>query len=107
MGYDTYYLHLSSILVRAGQTVRQGQVVARSGQTGLATGPHLDFRVSRHGQFLNFLRLKLPPAESVANKDMTEFAALKTQLLDRLAGLHPQPTATSAQASPPALAPSR
>jgi len=107
MGYDTYYLHLSSILVRPGQAVRQGQIVARSGQTGLATGPHLDFRVSRHGQFLNFLRLKLPPAESVANKDMTEFAALKTQLLDRLTSLHAQPAATAAQAHPPASAPSR
>jgi len=109
MGYDTYYLHLSSILVRPGQAVRQGQIVARSGQTGLATGPHLDFRVSRHGQFLNFLRLKLPPAESVANKDMTEFAALKTQFLDRLASLHSQPAATAAQARSlaPAAAPSR
>ena len=76
MGYETYYLHLSQILVKPGESVRQGQMVARTGQTGLATGPHLDFRVSRNGQFMNFLRLKLPPAESVAEKDMAEFGRL-------------------------------
>ncbi len=97
MGYETYYLHLSNILVRPGQQVRQGQLIARSGSTGLSTGPHLDFRVARHGQFINFLRLKLPPAESVARKDMNEFAALRTQLLDRLASVHPSPTTTTAQ----------
>ena len=89
-GYETYYLHLSKILVRPGQQVQQGQLIARSGATGLATGPHLDFRVTRHGQFLNFLRLKLPPAESVAQKDWDEFAATRTQLLDRLGSLHTQ-----------------
>jgi len=90
MGYETYYLHLSNVVVRPGQQVAQGQLIARSGATGLATGPHLDFRVTRHGQFLNFLRLKLPPAESVAPKDWDEFAAARTQLLDRLTGLHTQ-----------------
>jgi murein DD-endopeptidase MepM/ murein hydrolase activator NlpD len=90
MGYETYYLHLSNTLVRPGQQVGQGQLIARSGATGLATGPHLDFRVTRHGQFLNFLRLKLPPAEAVAPKDWDEFAATRTQLLDHLASLHTQ-----------------
>lgn len=88
MGYETYYLHLSNTLVRPGQHVGQGQLIARSGATGLATGPHLDFRVTRHGQFLNFLRLKLPPAEAVAPKDWDEFTAARTHLLDRLASLH-------------------
>ena len=107
MGYETYYLHLSSILVKPGAHVQQGQIIARTGQTGLATGPHLDFRVTRSGQFVNFLRLKLPPAEAVASKDRNDFVALRTQLLDRLASLHTQPAATSAQARPLALAPSR
>jgi len=88
MGFETYYLHLSSILVRPGQPVQQGQVIARSGNTGLSTGPHLDFRVSRHGRFVNFLRLKLPPREAVAQRDWTAFIATCTPLLDRLASLH-------------------
>jgi murein DD-endopeptidase MepM/ murein hydrolase activator NlpD len=102
MGYETYYLHLSRILVRPGQQVRQGEVIARSGATGLATGPHLDFRVTRHGAFVNFLRLKLPPAQSVASQDWNDFVATRTELLDQLASLHAHPTETLAQARPPA-----
>lgn len=105
MGYETYYLHLSNVLVRPGQQVAQGQLIARSGATGLATGPHLDFRVTRHGQFLNFLRLKLPPAESVAPKDWDEFAAARTQLLDRLASLHTQSAGKVEQARAQAAGP--
>ena len=103
-GFETFYLHLSSILVKNGEQVRQGQVIARSGKTGLATGPHLDFRVSRNGRLMNFLRLKLPPAESVAERDMAEFAALRTQLVDQLASLHDQAAGRVEQASavPPA-----
>ncbi|MFB3923908.1 MAG: peptidoglycan DD-metalloendopeptidase family protein [Terriglobia bacterium] len=97
LGYETFYLHLSKILVRPGQHISQGQIIARSGATGLATGPHLDFRVERHGQFLNFLRLKLPPREAVAAKDMNEFLATRTELLDRLASLRHPPAAVSAQ----------
>ena len=106
LGYETYYLHLSSTLVRPGQHVAQGQLIARSGMTGLATGPHLDFRVARHGQFLNFLRLKLPPAEAVAKKNWDEFAATRTQLLDRLANLHTQSADKVEQARAQVLAPS-
>jgi hypothetical protein len=43
--------------------------------TGLATGPHLDFRIQLRGQFLNFERLPLPPTDPVAKGDWTEFAA--------------------------------
>ncbi len=89
-GFDTYYLHLSTILVKPGQQVRQGEVIAKTGSTGLSTGPHLDFRVTRNGQFLNFLRLKLPPAESVAGKDWDEFAMTRTGLVGQLARLHNQ-----------------
>ncbi len=97
-GFDTYYHHLSSILVKPGQLVRQGDIIAKSGSTGLSTGPHLDFRVSRNGQFLNFLKLKLPPAESVAQKDWDEFAATRTQLVDQLASLHDRSAGKTEQA---------
>jgi murein DD-endopeptidase MepM/ murein hydrolase activator NlpD len=88
MGYETTYMHLSRIRVRAGQRVSQGQVIGQTGATGLATGPHLDFRVKQHGKFRNFLSLKLPPAQSVARKDWAEFVVGRTQLLDELASLH-------------------
>jgi murein DD-endopeptidase MepM/ murein hydrolase activator NlpD len=101
-GFETYYLHLSRILVHPGQQVQQGQIIARTGATGLATGPHLDFRVRRHGQFVNFLRLELPPAQSVAKKDWNDFVATRTEFLDQLASLRTRAAATLAEAHSPA-----
>jgi murein DD-endopeptidase MepM/ murein hydrolase activator NlpD len=48
-GYITHYGHLSKILVRHGQRVRQGQLIARSGSTGRSTGPHLHFTIKKNG----------------------------------------------------------
>ena len=46
-GYVTAYLHLSRFApgIRPGARVRQGDIIAFTGATGLATGPHLDYRV--------------------------------------------------------------
>ena len=48
-GYITHYGHLSKILVKVGQKVRQGQIIAKSGSTGRSTGPHLHFTVKKNG----------------------------------------------------------
>jgi len=80
-GYETQYLHLSRILVRPGDRVAQGQRIGLVGATGLATGPHLDFRVIQHGQYRNFERLQLPPAQPVAQSDWAEFLAVREQSL--------------------------
>lgn len=48
-GVSTLYGHCSERLVSEGQAVSQGQVIARVGMTGLATGPHLHFEVRRNG----------------------------------------------------------
>jgi murein DD-endopeptidase MepM/ murein hydrolase activator NlpD len=80
-GYETMYLHLSRILVRVGEHVDIGKTIGLVGMTGLATGPHLDFRISQKGQFLNFERLGLPPSEPVSKQNWTAFASLREQWL--------------------------
>lgn len=89
-GYITYYMHLSRVLVRSGQHVEQGQRIGLVGMTGLATGPHLDFRIQQHGQFLNFERLGLPTADPVSKRDWTEFAALRDAAMTHMPDLPPR-----------------
>jgi murein DD-endopeptidase MepM/ murein hydrolase activator NlpD len=52
-GYESEYLHLSSIAVRSGQRVGQGDLVGRVGATGLATGPHLHYGLRKNGAYAN------------------------------------------------------
>ncbi len=52
-GYRTYYAHLSSFAVKAGDRVYQGQTVGRAGVTGYVTGPHLHFEIRKDGQTQN------------------------------------------------------
>jgi LysM repeat protein len=52
-GFVTVYGHLSEIYIRTGKRVRGGQLIARSGSTGLSTGPHLHFGIYDHGRVRN------------------------------------------------------
>lgn len=87
-GYETMYLHLSKMFVHTGDHVEIGKTIGLVGMTGLATGPHLDFRISKKGQFLNFEKLGLPPSEPVSKKNWTEFAAVREKWLPALE--HPE-----------------
>ena len=49
MGLNSAFLHSSELLVRQGETVRQGQVLGRIGMTGRATGPHLHWSLVWRG----------------------------------------------------------
>ena len=81
-GYETYYMHLSRILVRAGQRVEQGERIGLVGMTGLATGPHLDFRIENHGQFLNFERLPLPPSDPITKNEWADFTSVRDHAIN-------------------------
>ncbi|MFM8535888.1 MAG: M23 family metallopeptidase, partial [Acidimicrobiia bacterium] len=67
-GYETEYLHLSAITVRAGARVGQGELVGRVGKTGLATGVHLHYGLKRNGAYVNPVieHRNMPPGEPVA-----------------------------------------
>lgn len=58
-GLSSTFLHLSKVLVEAGQTVKQGDVIGLIGATGRATGPHLDWR-------MNWLNRRVDPRPLVA-----------------------------------------
>jgi murein DD-endopeptidase MepM/ murein hydrolase activator NlpD len=96
-GYETEYLHLSTIAVHDGQRVRQGELIGRVGATGLATGPHLDYRLKHDGVFINPVaagRL-MPPADPVPPSQMTAFREIRDQVFGQL-----QTPAAAASAAP-------
>ncbi|MBK9099846.1 MAG: peptidoglycan DD-metalloendopeptidase family protein [bacterium] len=48
-GYKTVYAHLSKAVVKVGEKVKRGQVIAKSGNSGLSSGPHLHYEVHHNG----------------------------------------------------------
>jgi murein DD-endopeptidase MepM/ murein hydrolase activator NlpD len=99
-GYVTFYMHLSRILVHTGERVEQGQRIGLVGMTGLATGPHLDFRIEQHGRFLNIEHLALPPANPVAKRDWTAFVAARDQEMAKIGSLPAGRTARASSTAP-------
>lgn len=75
--YETEYLHLSSISVRAGQRVSQGDLVGRVGKTGLATGVHLHYGLKRNGRYVNPVieHRNMPPGEPIPAAFVNVFAS--------------------------------
>ena len=73
--YSTAYLHLSKYAkgLKAGQRVRQGEVIGYVGSTGRSTGPHLDFRVWKNGSPINPLKMDSPPAEPLNGEHKDAF----------------------------------
>ena len=74
-GFSTVYGHLSKIAagLRAGQKVRQGQIIGRVGSTGLSTGPHLHYEVWRDGTAIDPANLKLQTRMALAGDTLAKF----------------------------------
>ena len=85
---ETYYLHLSSFAkgVHAGARVEQNQVIGRVGATGLATGPHLDYRLKRNGVFVNPVTAhrQQPAGEAIASIHLAAFRDARDGVLRQL-----------------------
>jgi murein DD-endopeptidase MepM/ murein hydrolase activator NlpD len=73
--YKTAYLHMSRFArgIHAGATVQQGQVIGYVGQTGLATGPHLCYRLYKNNSPVNSVTYDFPPSEGLKDIYMEEF----------------------------------
>jgi len=88
---NTMYGHLSRFAsgIRPGVTVKQGQVIGYVGMTGMATGPHLDYRIARHGHLINPLSLKFQPSAPLKPEYHKSFEAGRDYWEKLLAGVAP------------------
>lgn len=87
--YTTTYMHLSRFEkgLAVGKRVRQKEVIAYVGSTGLSTGPHLDFRVHKNGAPINPLTMKSEPKESIRTENVERFTVIRDTLVSQLKGL--------------------
>ncbi len=86
--YLTAYLHLSRFApgIRTGARVAQGDLVGYVGSTGLATGPHLDYRVEHRGRWIDPLSIASVPADPIPAAELPAFLAWRDELRADLAG---------------------
>lgn len=85
-GYRSAYLHLSRFAkgMRAGRRVAQGEVIGYVGSTGLATAPHLDYRVKKNGRWIDPLSLQRTPSEPIPAARRPLFQARRDALRRQL-----------------------
>lgn len=88
-GYSTDYGHLSRFApgMRSGARVRQGQVFAYSGMTGMATGPHLHYEILVNNVQVNPLKVKMAQGRQLAGKLLDTFRAKRQEIDKMIAGM--------------------
>lgn len=84
--YNTTYMHLSKFAkgIAVGKQVQQGEVIGYVGATGLATGPHLDFRVFKNGTPINPLDMEAPPSLPVRPELKDSFMVVRNKIVEEL-----------------------
>jgi len=80
--YETLYLHMSRFAkgLKQGKRVSQGDVIGYVGSSGLATGPHLCFRMYQNGSPVNPMRIQSTSANPVSTANMAAFEVLAARL---------------------------
>ena len=88
-GFATGYGHLSRFAagLRKGAKVRQGQIFAYSGMTGMATGPHLHYETFVHGTQVNPLTLKIAEGRLLDGPELREFLQQRLKMDETLASM--------------------
>ena len=84
--YATAYLHLSRYGkdISTGSYVKQGDVLGYVGNTGLSTGPHLDFRFYKNGYPVDPLKVEAPPVKPVKDENRIRYDSVLMLSVDRL-----------------------
>jgi murein DD-endopeptidase MepM/ murein hydrolase activator NlpD len=87
-GYVSYYSHLSRYGkgLHVGQTVKQKEVLGYVGSTGLATGPHVCFRIAKDGRYIDPFSVKTPVADPISLATWPAFSSVRDDMLMRLDG---------------------
>jgi murein DD-endopeptidase MepM/ murein hydrolase activator NlpD len=87
--YTTSYMHLSKFGegIATGVRVHQGQLIGYVGATGLASGPHLDFRVFLNGDPVDPLKVKSPPTEPIMEKNIKSYTIHCDSMMTKLVAI--------------------
>ena len=91
------YLHLSrfATALKRGDRVSQGQVIGYVGKTGLATGPHLDFRILQNNKYVNPTKVHGIPADPLPKSHLPGFSLVRDTLIEQMRAV-PLPYTVSA-----------
>jgi len=84
--FESAYMHLNGFAesLRIGKHVKQGELIGFVGSTGLATGPHLDFRIYKNGKPIDPLKFQSPPSEPVDKADLPHYSLLRDSVIHLL-----------------------